>query len=109
MTNSEPMTSQEFSALSTDAEKWQAAFAAGQRQGYVQGITDSTPEKRQALGVEFKALAAYSYGETVEVWVLAEWVPGSVAEEATAGVLVVNTERGPRSIGSTRGVRPRVA
>lgn len=60
-----------------------------------------------AAEAPLKPLAAYAYGDRVEVYHHGLWIPGQVAEVNAATRLVsVDTESGPKTIQSTRSIRP---
>lgn len=127
---------EKLTELGTDAEKWALAlrdtlnvesvevgillpwFASaienGRSAGYSDGVAAAkadvvVPPAPEPAEVPLKALKDYQYGETVDVYVMGVWTPGIIEYvDKNTGLVSVGTDRGPKSVMSTRSIRPRV-
>ena len=104
--------------LSTDPKGW--ALQVGlylKTVASVDAVDLDVIERKFAAAIEagradqtttaLKPLSEYQYGDFVEVYDLGLWVPARVAESDQAtGLVSVDTERGPKTIQSTRSIRP---
>jgi hypothetical protein len=130
MTDSQNKSAGEILAeLGTDAAKWSAGLNAQllEQHGLVLGdevqqtILEwfaNAIESGRSAGVSShivipapeKALGAYDMGDAVEIKVLGAWTPGRVSSvDRISNRVHVDTDLGPKTIASTRGIRIRVA
>lgn len=103
---------EKFSDQDLDVEMVSSWFEDAMKQAHGKGFELGVAHNEELRAessreVQPKPLALYQYGDRVEVYHQGQWVPGRVhSNDPATRLLIVDTESGPRTLNSTRAIRP---
>lgn len=103
---------EKFSDENLDVEFVSTWFEDAMKQAHAKGFEAGAAHSEElraeaARVVPPKPLALYQYGDRVEVYHQGQWIPGQVqSNDVATRLVIVDTEQGPRTVNSTRVIRP---